>query len=75
LANGSRLLSGTADAIALKKGLSDIIFDWKSDVAPTDQDRAAYRAQLLHYAKAIGAKRGGVVYMSLGQINWIEAAT
>jgi hypothetical protein len=74
LSNGSGLLSGRADAIALNAGSPDIVFDWKSDVAPNDQDRAAYPAQLLDYVKAVGAKRGGVVYMSLGQINWVEAS-
>jgi CRISPR-associated exonuclease Cas4 len=66
------LLSGRADAVALEAGVPESVFDWKSDVAPTDRDRAAYRAQLLEYAKAIGAPRGAVVYMSLGQLHWIE---
>jgi CRISPR-associated exonuclease Cas4 len=48
------------------------VFDWKSDVAPTDADRLAYKAQLLEYARATGATRGAVVYMSLGQAHWIE---
>jgi hypothetical protein len=36
LSNGSGLLFG-ADAIALNAGSPDIMFDWKSDVAPNDQ--------------------------------------
>jgi CRISPR-associated exonuclease Cas4 len=67
------LLSGRADAIAVDAGVPESVFDWKSDVAPTERDRAVYRAQLLDYAKAIGARRGAVVYMSLGQVHWIEA--
>jgi CRISPR-associated exonuclease Cas4 len=66
------LLSGRADAVALEAGVPESVFDWKSDVAPTDRNRAAYRAQLLEYAKAIGAPRGAVVYMSMGQLHWIE---
>jgi CRISPR-associated exonuclease Cas4 len=69
---GGALLSGRADAVAFEGNVPEIVFDWKSDVAPSDGDRAGYRAQLLDYVKAIGAKRGAVVYMTLGQINWIE---
>jgi CRISPR-associated exonuclease Cas4 len=74
LGNAAMLLSGRADAVAFEGDIPEIVFDWKSDVAPTDTDRTAYGAQLLDYVKAIGAKRGAVVYISLGQINWIEAS-
>ena len=53
-------------------GRPHIVFDWKSDVAPSESLRAAYRSQVRHYARALGARRAAVVYMSLGQVDWIE---
>jgi CRISPR-associated exonuclease Cas4 len=70
--DGEILVAGRADAIACENGQPSVVFDWKSDVAPTDADRLAYKAQLLEYARATGATRGAVVYMSLGQVHWIE---
>jgi len=72
---GEILVAGRADAIAYEKdGAPEAVFDWKSDVAPSDVDRRSYGAQLLAYTKAIGAGRGAVVYMSLGQVHWIDTA-
>lgn len=68
------LVAGRADAIAYENGAPAVVFDWKSDVAPTDQDRLSHKAQTLTYARATGARRGAVVYMSLGEIEWIERA-
>jgi CRISPR-associated exonuclease Cas4 len=73
-ADPERLVSGRADAVRYKHGRASIVFDWKSEVAPSDSERVAYRSQVLHYARALGARRAAVVYMSLGQIDWIEAA-
>jgi CRISPR-associated exonuclease Cas4 len=72
LDDGEILVTGRVDAIAYKTGVPEIVFDWKSDIAPTESDRLAYRTQLLAYARATGAERGAVVYMSLGQVHWIE---
>ena len=70
---GGILVAGRADAVACEDGQPSAVFDWKSDVAPADADRLAYKAQLLEYARATVATRGAVVYMSLGQVHWIEA--
>jgi ATP-dependent exoDNAse (exonuclease V) beta subunit len=66
------LLAGRADATAYENGVPAVVLDWKSDVAPTPEDRAQYRGQLHEYMAALGASRGGVVYMSLGEIAWVE---
>jgi CRISPR-associated exonuclease Cas4 len=36
--------------------------------------RADYRQQLLQYVQALSAARGAVVYMTSGQIDWVDAA-
>ncbi len=70
--DGAVLVSGRADAISYADGKPEIVFDWKSDVAPTDSDRATYGWQVRSYATSVGAARGAVVYMTLGQIQWVE---
>lgn len=70
-ATKGELLAGRADATAYEAGTPTVILDWKSDVAPTPEDRAQYRGQLQEYLTAIGASRGAVVYMSLGEIAWV----
>jgi CRISPR-associated exonuclease Cas4 len=54
LEEGPVLVAGRADAIAYDNGLPEIVFDWKSDVAPSEE--------------------GAVIYLSLGQVHWVEAA-
>lgn len=71
--NGEILVAGRADAIFSENGRPAVVFDWKSDVAPTEADRLVYKAQVLEYARAMGAARGAIVYMSKGQVHWIEA--
>jgi ATP-dependent exoDNAse (exonuclease V) beta subunit len=73
-ANDGSYLAGRADAVSIVGGQVQAVVDWKSDVAPTAQDRAGYRGQLVEYLKATGAMRGAVVYMSLGEIEWVEGA-
>jgi ATP-dependent exoDNAse (exonuclease V) beta subunit len=70
-ATEGKFLAGRVDATAYQGAVPAIVLDWKSDVAPTSQDRAQYRGQLQEYMTAIGAGRGAVVYMSLGEIAWI----
>jgi ATP-dependent exoDNAse (exonuclease V) beta subunit len=70
-ASEGELLAGRADAIAYEGAAPDVVLDWKSDIAPTVQDRTQYRGQLLEYMTAIGARRGAVVYMSLGEVAWV----
>jgi ATP-dependent exoDNAse (exonuclease V) beta subunit len=67
-------LAGRADAVSVIDGRVQVVLDWKSDVAPTARDRAGYRGQLAEYLSATGAGRGALVYMSLGEVEWIGAA-
>jgi ATP-dependent exoDNAse (exonuclease V) beta subunit len=67
-------LAGRADAVSVVDGEVQAVLDWKGDVAPSTQDRAGYRGQLAEYLAATGAMRGALVYMSLGQIEWVEGS-
>jgi CRISPR-associated exonuclease Cas4 len=72
--NDERLVAGRADAVRYRSGKPHIVFDWKSDVAPNAAARAGYANQIGLYAKVLGAERGGVVYMTLGQVQWVSAS-
>jgi len=65
------VLAGRADAIAIEAGGARIVFDWKSDVAPTEADVALHAGQLRAYLAAAGARRGALVYMSTGAVRWL----
>lgn len=71
---GATLMAGRADAVAIAGGRAAVVFDWKSDVAPTAADRQTYAGQLLEYMEAVGAPRGAVVYLTLRQLDWIEGS-
>lgn len=67
------LFSARADAIALDEGGVPIVaFDWKSDVAPSEQTRRVHKGQLAQYLQLINAPRGAIVYMSRGEFRWIR---
>ena len=68
------LIAGRADAIAQADDGSMVVFDWKSDIAPKEVDRSAYRQQLAQYLHATGAQRGAVVYMTPGRVEWVALA-
>lgn len=68
------LIAGQVDAIAEADDGYQVVFDWKSDVAPNDADRMAYRQQLAQYIHATGAQRGAIVYMTSGRVDWITHA-
>jgi ATP-dependent exoDNAse (exonuclease V) beta subunit len=70
---GGTLTAGRADAVALKGNVLHAVLDWKSDVSPSPDDRSHHTAQLKDYLDAIGAPKGAIVYMSLGEVVWIEA--
>lgn len=70
----NRLVSGRADAVRYHNGRAQIVFDWKSDVAPDTAARAAYAQQLSIYVDVLNAERGAVIYMSTGLIDWVNAA-
>jgi CRISPR-associated exonuclease Cas4 len=69
------LVAGRADALAVKDSRVDVVIDWKSDVNVTPTVRAGYMQQLQTYLSATGARRGAVVFMSLGEIAWVEQAS
>ena len=73
-ASDGTYLAGRADAVSIVGGQVRAVLDWKGDVAPSAKDRAGYRGQLAEYLEATGALRGALVYMSLGQIEWVEGA-
>ena len=65
---GGFLLAGRADSIAVEDGNIIAVLDWKSDVAPSREERSGYFGQLSEYLAATGARRGVLVYMSLGEV-------
>jgi CRISPR-associated exonuclease Cas4 len=71
-ASSDQLIVGRADAVADDEDGGKIAFDWKSDVAPKEIDQAAYRRQLGQYLHVIGARRGAIVYMTSGRVDWIS---
>ncbi|MDA9419307.1 hypothetical protein XI04_03890 [Bradyrhizobium sp. CCBAU 11430] len=69
------LVAGRADALATREDSVEIAVDWKSDVNPSSAIRHRYAAQLQDYLEATGAKRGLLVFLSLGEISWVENPT
>jgi CRISPR-associated exonuclease Cas4 len=69
-----RLVSGRSDAVRYRDGRPCVVFDWKSDINPTSQTRLSYAQQLALYIDVLGADRGAVVYMTSGQIEWVNRA-
>ena len=70
----NHLVSGRADAVRYREGGAEIVFDWKSDAAPKSADRSTYAYQLAQYVHVLGAKRGAIVYMTTGEIQWVDPA-
>jgi hypothetical protein len=54
-----------------RKSDSLAVLDWKSDISPSRNDRSGHIAQLKDYIETIGAPKGAIVYMSLGEVVWI----
>ena len=71
-ANPPHYLAGRADAAAIEEGRIALIVDWKSDVNPTPGAHGAHVAQLRDYLRVTNVERGAVVYMTPGQVSWIE---
>ncbi|WP_407156580.1 UvrD-helicase domain-containing protein [Bradyrhizobium sp. STM 3557] len=71
-ASSDQLIAGRVDAVADDEDGAKIAFDWKSDIAPEDSDRTAHRQQLGQYLQVIGARRGAIVYMTSGRVEWIS---
>jgi CRISPR-associated exonuclease Cas4 len=72
--DSERLVAGRADAVCYRRGKPYIVFDWKSDVAPDAAARGAYANQLGQYVRVLGAERGAIVYMTLGQVQWVSVS-
>jgi ATP-dependent exoDNAse (exonuclease V) beta subunit len=70
-ADGS-FLSGRADAVAIQDGKITAVLDWKSDIAPSQEDRAAYIGQLAEYLALTSAPAGAVVFMTLREVVWVN---
>jgi exodeoxyribonuclease-5 len=62
-------MAGIVDAIAYNlEGAPELVFDWKSDVAPTQDTRQQHAAQVREYLDCTKAARGLVVYMTTGEV-------
>jgi ATP-dependent exoDNAse (exonuclease V) beta subunit len=62
------LVSGVADAVALDEaGGVETVIDWKSDTQPSAEILDHYRAQLRAYCDSTRARRGILVFMTLGK--------
>jgi CRISPR-associated exonuclease Cas4 len=73
LGSTETLVSGRADAVGYKEGAPEVVFDWKSDVAPSHADHALYAGQLAQYLRVLSGERGAIVYMTSGLIHWVTA--
>ncbi|MCA1367196.1 UvrD-helicase domain-containing protein [Bradyrhizobium sp. BRP14] len=69
---GPVALAGRVDAVAFDGHVPSVLIDWKSDIAPTEQDLRGHARQLSDYLEATGAARGALVYMTPGVIRWIS---
>ncbi|MCL2713936.1 MAG: UvrD-helicase domain-containing protein [Alphaproteobacteria bacterium] len=65
------LIAGIADAVARGADGAVVVFDWKSDRVIGETARIAYRRQLQHYLNVLGARRGALVYMTPGELDWV----
>lgn len=65
-------LAGRADAVVMEGDRPAVVVDWKSDIAPGDDDIRRHATQLHDYMLAIGAPRGALVYMTQGLVHWVE---
>ncbi len=66
------LVAGRADALAIKGQCVEVVIDWKSDVNVAPTTRAGYVEQLQRYLAATRAERGALVFMTLGEIAWVQ---
>jgi PD-(D/E)XK nuclease superfamily protein len=66
-------LAGRADAVFFRGEKPEVVFDWKSDVSVSSKDIDLHAAQLRTYMRALNATRGGLVYMSVPKVYWLES--
>jgi exodeoxyribonuclease-5 len=68
--NDTIAVAGIIDAIAFNlQGAPEVVFDWKSDVAPTPDVRQHHASQVREYLDCTDAARGFVVYMTTGELQ------
>lgn len=61
---------GIADAIAFSDdGIPDVVIDWKSDVAPSPDAVAHYKAQVRAYLAMTGTPKGLIVFATSGAVH------
>jgi ATP-dependent exoDNAse (exonuclease V) beta subunit len=65
-------LAGRVDAVAIENDRAAVVLDWKSDIAPTEGEIRVHAGQLQDYLHAIGAPRAALVYMTSGEVRWVE---
>jgi ATP-dependent exoDNAse (exonuclease V) beta subunit len=71
--NATVCTAGIVDAIGYNlQGAPELVFDWKSDVAPTPNKRQHHAAQVREYLESTGAGRGVIIYMSAGEVSEVR---
>jgi ATP-dependent exoDNAse (exonuclease V) beta subunit len=66
------VLAGRIDAVAVEEGQATVVLDWKSDIAPSEEDVWNHAGQLRGYLRATGASAGALVYMTPGLVRWVD---
>ena len=67
---------GVADAVVPETdGALSLVVDWKSDVDPAPETVAGYKTQVAAYLAATGARRGLIVFLSLGRLVGVGQAS
>jgi CRISPR-associated exonuclease Cas4 len=64
-------LAGRVDAAAVVDGRIAAVLDWKSDIAPTEDDVRNHAGQIRDYLQVTGAGSGLLVYMTSGTVRQI----
>jgi hypothetical protein len=59
-------LAARVNAVAVENSVASVVLDWKSDIAPTEEDARIQAGQLQDYLHVTGAPRGALVYMTSG---------
>lgn len=68
---GGELLAGRADALVVLDDEVVGVVDWKSDFAPSVEDKDRYTSQTADYVRATGAMGGAVVFVTTREVVWI----
>ena len=68
---GGDLLAGRADALVVLDDEVVGVVDWKSDFAPSLEDKDRYASQIADYVRATGAMAGAIVFVTTREVVWI----